>query len=295
MAGPSDSFLAHAKTGVTTLARCWGLTRLDGTRFGFTDHDNDLEFDGWTFRAGSGLSARALQQSTGLSVDNTAAQGALSDASLREDDIASGRFDGAALACWLVNWQDVSARWLQFQGSIGELHRAGGAFEAELRGLSAALNRPLGRIYQTPCTAVLGDRNCRFDLNAPGYAFEGELETLTPEGAFQWQELDGFEPGWFTAGRLSVLSGEARGLWGMIKRDQILGASRVITLWEPLRGGVQPGDQLRLETGCDKGRVTCRLKFNNLINYQGFPDIPGEDWAMAVPKTTGNNSGGSRR
>lgn len=286
---------AHARTGVTTLARCWGLTRRDGTQFGFTDHDLDLFFEGWQFAAGSGLSARRLLQTTGLSVDNSSAQGALSDAALKEEDILAGRFDGADLCCWLVNWQNPDERWLQFRGTLGELQRAGGAFEAELRGLTEALNQPLGRIYQKPCTAVLGDGNCRFDLATPGYVFEGVVETVTEQGAYQWQSLEGFEQAWFTAGRLSVLSGAAAGLWGSIKRDQDLGGGRLITLWEPLRGGLAAGDLIRLEPGCDKSMQSCRLKFNNLINFQGFPDIPGEDWVMAVPKASGSLTGGSRR
>jgi uncharacterized phage protein (TIGR02218 family) len=299
MATAAEGLWAHTQTGVTTLARCWGLTRKDGTRFGFTDHDLDLSFEDWRFIAGSGLSARALVQSTGLSVDNSSAQGALSDVALREADIVAGRFDGADLSCWLVNWQNTADRWLQFHGTIGELHRAGGAFEAELRGLTEALNQPLGRIYQKPCTAVLGDGACRFDLTTSGYAFEGQVETIPKDSAFQWQSLAGFEPGWFAGGRLTVLSGAAIGLWGSIKRDEQLKDARRITLWEALRGGLRPGDQLRLEPGCDKSMQSCRLKFNNLINYQGFPDIPGEDWVMAVPKstgrTTGRTTGGSRR
>ncbi len=291
----TEALRAHLQTGVTTLARCWGLTRRDGTRFGFTDHDRDLFFDGWTFSAGTGLSARAVVQSTGLSVDNSSALGALSDTALREADILSGRFDGADLSCWLVNWQNTQERWLQFGGSIGELHRAGGAFEAELRGLTEALNQPLGRIYQKTCTAVLGDGDCRFDLSTPGYAFEGPIETVTEAGAFQWRSLEGFEQGWFVGGRLTVLSGEAAGLWGSIKRDRQQGAARTLTLWEPLRAGIAVGDQLRLDPGCDKSMQSCRLKFNNLANFQGFPDIPGEDWVMAVPKSSGNTTGGSRR
>lgn len=295
MAEAAEGLFAHAQTGVTTLARCWGLTRRDGTRYGFTDHDMDLSFQEWQFAAGTGLSARALLQSTGLSVDNSSAQGALSDAALREADIAAGRFDGADLSCWLVNWQNTDERWLQFQGTLGELTRAGGAFEAELRGLTEALNQPLGRIYQKPCTAVLGDGTCRFDLASSGYAYEGAVETLLEDGALHWDRLDGFEPGWFTGGRMTVLSGAAAGLWGSIKRDQQQGSGRRITLWEMLRGGLRAGDQLRLDPGCDKTMQSCRLKFNNLANYQGFPDIPGEDWVMAVPKAAGRNTGGSRR
>ncbi|MHA6262173.1 DUF2163 domain-containing protein [Arenibacterium sp. CAU 1754] len=295
MAGMDTAFQAHVQSGLTTLCRCWAITRRDGVEYGFTDHDRPLSFEEITFKADTGLSAMALQKGTGLSVDNTEAIGALSDVAVREADIEAGRFDGAEVRAWLVNWDDVSVRWLQFRGTIGELRRSGGAFQAELRGLSEALNRPLGRVYQKPCTAVLGDRNCGFDLNAAGYCEERAVDRVESAQVLSWADLNGFEPDWFARGRLTVLSGAAQGLWGIIKRDWQNEAGRHIELWEPIRGAVTAGDVVRLDAGCDKRMETCRLKFNNLINFQGFPDIPGEDWVMSVPKQTGANAGGSRR
>ncbi|MDF1716413.1 MAG: DUF2163 domain-containing protein [Antarcticimicrobium sp.] len=293
--GMSEAFRAHVESGVTTLCRCLALTRSDGVQMGFTDHDRTLTFDGITFRAETGLSAQAVQQATGLAVDNTEAIGALSDAGLRDEEIEAGRFDGAEVRAWLVNWADVSVRWLQFRGTLGEIRRGGGAFHADLRGLTQALNRPLGRIYQTACTAVLGDGGCRFDLTTPGYAEERAVEGVEGARVFRWNDLSGFEPGWFARGRLEVLSGAAAGLWGGIKRDETDAEGREIALWEPLRAKIAPGDLLRLEAGCDKRMETCRLKFNNLRNFQGFPDIPGEDWVVSVPKSTSPNTGGSLR
>ncbi|NRB19461.1 MAG: DUF2163 domain-containing protein [Rhodobacteraceae bacterium] len=291
----SPTFQAHVQGGLTTLCRTWAITRADGLVFGFTDHDQSLAFDGYSFKAGTGLTALALQQSTGLSVDNSEAIGGLSDVSVREADIEVGRFDGAEVRCWQVNWADVSVRWLMFRGSIGQLRRAGGAFHAELRGLSEALNRPLGRVYQKPCTAVLGDGACRFALDTPGYREEVPAEQVARGQDYRWQDLAGFEPGWFARGQLEVLSGAAQGLRGVIKQDRSDAQGRVIELWQPIRAEVLPGDMLRLQAGCDKRMQTCRLKFNNLINNQGFADIPGEDWVMSVPKQSGTNTGGSRR
>jgi uncharacterized phage protein (TIGR02218 family) len=295
MGGVDAAFRAHVQGGMTTLCRCWAITRTDGVQFGFTDHDVTLQFDGFTFRADSGLSALALQQSTGLSVDNTEAIGALSDAAVREDDIEAGRFDGAGVRAWLVNWADPEVRWLQFRGTIGELRRSGGAFSAELRGLTEALNRPLGRVYQKPCTAVLGDAACRFDTSLPGFSETRPTVRVEAARLFGWPDLQGFAPGWFTRGRLTVESGAAAGLWSLIKSDGMQADERVVELWEPLRGGIAAGDLVRLEAGCDKRFVTCRLKFGNLINFQGFPDIPGEDWVMAVPRQSRPNTGGSLR
>ena len=285
----------HLGTGVTTVARAWAVTRRDGTQLGFTEHDRDLWFDGLLFRAGTGLSARALQQATGLSVDNTEAMGALSDAAIREEDIAAGRYDGAEVVAWLVNWSDVAARRIMFRGHIGELRRGGGAFHAELRGLTEALNRPVGRVYQRPCSAVLGDSDCRFVLDTPGYMQELPVVSVGERRSFDLGPLQGFAPEWFRSGRLEVLGGAAKGLGSAIKRDVSTEGGRRIELWEPLRADVAAGDMVRLVAGCDKRLETCRLKFNNVPNFQGFPDLPEEDWLTVHPTQAKRKAGGSRR
>ena len=284
---------AHLRSGATTVARVWALERADGVVMGFTDHDRDLAFDGVTFRADSGLSARALAQSTGLAVDNTEAAGALSAAALREEDILAGRYDGAALRIWEVNWADVAQRRMIFRGTLGEITRADGAFRAELRGLAEALGQPQGRVYQGVCAAVLGDAACGVDLSQPGMSSERPAEAVEGSRVFRFEEFAGFEERWFEKGRLRVLSGAAQGLYGVIKNDRMNGAGRRIELWEPIPADVAPGDMLRIEAGCDKRAATCRLKFGNFVNFRGFPHIPGEDWLMAVPRSDGVNDGGS--
>ncbi|WP_375172661.1 DUF2163 domain-containing protein [Pseudooceanicola sp.] len=284
----------HLASGATQLAHAWAITRGDGVMLGFTDHDRDLAFEGITFRADTGLSALALQQGVGLAVDNSEAIGALSDAALREADIDAGRFDGAEVRCWIVNWGQVEQRQLLFRGTIGEIRRAGGAFTAELRGLAEVLNRPMGRVYQKPCGAVLGDRACGLDLSLPGYAAEAEVLAVA-EARVILPALPGYEPGWFARGRLLVLDGAAAGLSAPIKRDEGAGDHRQLDLWQALRATLVPGDRVRITAGCDKRLETCRYKFNNLLNFQGFPDIPGEDWLVAQPAATGQTTGGSRR
>lgn len=46
---------------------------------------------------------------------------------------------------------------------------------------------------------------------------------------------------------------------------------------------------------CDKRWETCVGTFANGINFQGFPDIPGDDFLTATPLEGGRNEGGSRR
>ncbi|MBD3679600.1 MAG: DUF2163 domain-containing protein [Rhodobacteraceae bacterium] len=288
-----EALAAHLATGVTTLCQCWAVTRADGEGYGFTDHDLDLSFDGMTFRADTGMTARALAQSTGLSVDNTEALGVLSDAAIREEDIRAGRFDGAAVTCWLVNWAAPDQRVVQFRGTLGEIRRSGGMFQAELRGIAEALNQPQGRVYQAGCTAMLGDGACGFDLSTPGYFTEVAVEVVEDGQALEFAALNGFEDRWFERGRLSVLDGAAKGLSAAIKSDRLSATGRRVELWQALRAVLAPGDRVRLEAGCDKRAETCRLKFSNFLNFRGFPHIPGEDWLMSTPLRVGVKDGGS--
>lgn len=46
---------------------------------------------------------------------------------------------------------------------------------------------------------------------------------------------------------------------------------------------------------CDKRWSTCVGAFANGVNFQGFPDVPGDDFIVATPVEGGRNDGGSRR
>jgi uncharacterized phage protein (TIGR02218 family) len=285
---------AHLATGATTVCRAWTVRRRDGTVLGFTDHDLSLEVDGVLCRADSGMTARALQQTTGLSVDNSEAVGALSDAAITEADILAGRFDGAEVRSFLVNWTNPGD-WVElFRGSFGEITRAGGSFATELRGLSEALNRPQGHAFQPGCSAVLGDARCRFDLVTPGYFIDIPAWRVEDERVFIFDAFPAFDDRWFQDGRLEAVSGAAGGLVGIVKADRRDGAGRRIELWQGLGAKVVPGDGLRLIAGCDKAAATCRTKFGNFPNFRGFPHIPGEDWLASYPLGDQPNEGGSR-
>lgn len=288
-----DDLLAHLAGGTTTTCRCWGVTRTDGAFLGFTDHDRDLSFDGQTYRAATGMSARALQMGTGLSVDNSEAMGALSSASISEADIAAGRFDGAEVLCWMVNWSDPAARMLLFRGNFGEVTRQAGAFSVELRGLTDALNQMGGQVYVRSCTAVLGDARCRFDLDQAGFSFEVPLAGRDALGRYLFDALPGTEERWFERGRISVVGGSAAGQVGLVKFDQTIDGLRTVELWSKFALDPEPGDLIRLEAGCDKANTTCKLKFNNFLNFRGFPLLPGEDWLTSYPVSSTVNDGGS--
>lgn len=289
-----DALYEHLESGATTVCRAWTVTRRDGQVLGFTDHDRDLVVRGVSCRADTGMTARALQQTTGLSVDNSEAFGALSAAAITEADILAGRFDGAEVRAFLVNWANPEEHLEQFRGSLGEIERSGGSFRAELRGLSEILNQPQGQAYLPRCSAVLGDVRCRFQTDQPGYFAELAVDRVTDRRVFDFTSFGGFDPGWFTHGRFEVLNGAAAGLVGLVKADTLDGDVRRIELWQSVTAEIARGDRVRILAGCDKTAETCRMKFANFLNFRGFPHIPGEDWLASYPVPGRTNVGGRR-
>lgn len=290
--GVSAAFEAHLMTGLTTLARCWKVVRRDGTIFGFTDHDCGLSFDGTAFLADSGMTAFALQQGSGLGVDNTETLGALSADAISEEDIAAGLYDGAEVICWLVNWAEPTQRMVLFAGHIGEITRSSGQFQAELRGLSEPLNQPMGRAYQKTGGCSLGGADCGVDLDRAEFTADVSVLSETNGLLFEVKSAAEFDDGWFTHG---LLIDDTAGQQATIKRDSSTAEGREIALWTPLPGVFPQGAGLRLVAGCDRQFATCRFKFSNHLNFRGFPDIPGDEWIATLPREDGRNDGGSLR
>lgn len=289
-----DDLIAHLETAATTTCRAWSVIRKDGRVYGFTDHDQDLTFEGIVFKAGTGLTAGALQTSAGFAVDNTEVVGAFSDDAIREIDLAAGRFDGAMVTNWLVNWANTAQRTIRFKGNFGEIRYNSGKFTVELRGLTEALNQSRGRVYQKNCSAELGDKQCKFDMATPGYSAQGTITAISEQGTYRLSTGSNQVGRWFERGTATVLTGEAQGLMGNIKFDKLDGTHRQIELWIDFGFAPLVGDIIRLEPGCDKLVETCRAKFSNFLNYRGFPHIPSTDWATSYPVSNQINDGGSR-
>jgi len=284
---------AKLDSGATTLCRCWLVERSDGAHFGFTDHDIDLQFDGFEFQAGTGLNAAAIESSTGLSVDNTQAVGALSAVGLTEEDISAGLFDRAAVRLWLVDWTDPILKVLLFRGFLGEIQRGKGAFEVELRGMSEVLNKPVGRSYIPECDRLLGDAKCGVDLRTPGLSVIAQVASARDNRTIWAAGIEGFAVGWFSFGTLEWLTGANKGAVGKVKFDNVKGSERVVEIWGEAAHEIEVGDQFKLVAGCDKAADTCRIKFSNFNNFRGFPQMPGEDWVSAYPSSGGLHDGGS--
>lgn len=269
----------HLAGSATTTCRAWRLTRRDGLVLGFTEHDRELAFAGTVFEAATGFQAGDVETGLGLSADAAEVAGAFSAAAISKADLAAGRYDGARVEMFLVNWQAPEEHLLLSTRELGEVRSGPNAFQAELRSLAANLDRPVGRIYARSCDAELGDHRCRVDLNDPAFAATGTVLALMGADGLTVGGLSGFEAGWFRQGRITFSSGALAGLEFEVSEHEIAEGMVRLALWSPPAGMPAPGDGFRIRAGCDKRRETCRAKFANLLNFQGFPFMPGSDFA----------------
>lgn len=271
---------ARLAENATTLCRCWALHRRDGRSLGFTDHDRDLSFGGLVYEARTGLEAAEASAELGFAVGGGEVAGALTSTGIAESDVAAGLYDGAGVETWLVDWAMPEARLLLDVATLGELRRAGGAFVAELRGLMHRLDVPTGRSFRATCDADLGDARCGVALSDPRYRAEGRVVAVPEPGRLVVALATMFAPDWFAGGRLAWIDGANAGGSSDLRGETRDGADLVLDLWEPPPHSALPGDAVRLTAGCDKRLATCRDRFANALNFQGFPHMPGNDFVL---------------
>lgn len=169
---------ARIESGAASLCHVWILTRADGARQGFTDHDRDLTVDGVACRAASGWTAGAAESAAGFAPGLATAVGGFDGDGISEADLAAGLYDGARVECRLADWSAPGLDVTLWRASVAAAKAEGGAFTLELEGPLAALDRVAGRTLGRSCDAAFGDARCGVDVSAfPGAACDKRWAT----------------------------------------------------------------------------------------------------------------------
>jgi len=263
-----------ADGALTSLAFCWTIERRDGAGLGLTSHDRPLVIGGTSFRPSPGISPAAVRMRAGLEPQGGEVEGALSDAALSTCDLEAGRWDGARVALFAVDWRDPEAGQVALLGGgLGPVSIKDNGFAAELVGAANALSAQACPETSPECRAELGDRLCRVDL-------AGRRECFVVGAADGDRvEFDRAVGERFRFGEACVIDG-ANGGW----RSRVIAVDgNAVVLRDVASFAIASGVRVRLSEGCDKRFTTCRERFANGANFRGEPHLPGNDLLTRYP------------
>ena len=281
----SNNLANHLVGEALTMATLWRVVRTDGAIFTFPDHDRDIVYGGETYASAVGYQRSAIGSGATLAVDETELLGMLDSETIDAAALRAGVWDHAEVRIFAVNYASLADGEIKLRrGWLGEVvARDDGSFRAELRGLAQPLQSTVGSYYQPECRADLGDARCKIDLSfGAGWTQEAEIASVTNSVTLAMDgTLAGFADGWFEGGVVIWQSGDNAG----VVREVLAWtqSGQVMQLLAPPPFAPAAGDVLRIQPGDDKKWSTCRLKFNNTLNFRGEPLVPKSSSVIETP------------
>lgn len=307
-----DAPLALLQQRTLKYATLWTITRTDGEgghegdgNYRFTDHNHLIKYSPTPeltqtddYHPVAGFNASAREKRSGLRSQNFEAIGIISADIISAEDLRQGKFREASITEVLVDWQHPwQGPFYIHKYFIKEISWSGQVWEAQVIGLSGWLQQPIGEFYGRTCRYDLGDDRCTVDLNA--LDLEGRAITFVGAAvigvgpvireAFTSDIPNLYPDKYFKYGTVTWLTGANVGLTYEVAAH--LEEAGAVALRLATYKDIVIGDTFTIIGGCDKLLGTCRDKFNNVegapggnvINFGGFPTIPGLDKMLETP------------
>lgn len=269
--------------GTATIAHALRVERTDGVVLGIVSTDQPITVDGLTYLPGFELSD--LVSSSGLAVDNMDLTVIADDDKLLARDLETGRWNNARFTLFRCNYLspadtvDVLKR-----GTTGIATVNRSSYTLEFRGLGQALQQALGGVVSKTCRA----RFCDFPHPVPGaicgllaadFTVTGTIDAAA--SAYECTDAARAEAGdWFGDGVFTFTSGINTGRSVKVKSF----ADGIFTFSLPFPDAPSIGDTYSAIAGCRLRRSEdCCDKFDNVLNFQGEPDLPGPDALSTTP------------
>lgn len=268
-----------------TYAQFFVITRQDGTVKRFVVLDKDVTWRGNTYKACGSGDPTAVEAGTGTGAANMQIAGIVDSTDITAAELQAGIYDHATIEIFLADYTDGTyiPEYLHV-GQLGSVSTALLGYQAEILTPGTALQQKLGTSYTPECRWTLGQNygvsgkpGCKVNLAA--LTVSTSITSVTDRRSFGASGL-AQATGYFDAGTMTVTSGNNAGLVREVKRFFSGGSLEV---WEMFPYTFTVGDTFTIAPGCDKTRATCISKFSNILNFGGFPDLPGIDRLNKTP------------
>lgn len=265
----------YAEIQAGTICNIMRIELQNGTVFGYTDHDEVISYGGLNYVPAPGLQKVKMTLTASSEVSNQELASAWVDAP--EEDLKSGKFDSADVVVSWISWANIAAGAFDvFNGKLGEISWTDAGFKADIFSNMKALEQNIGEVFTANCRHVLFSQDgpntigaCRLVANS--FKTTGAVTSIV-KNRWSFQTSISQPDDYCSAGRLTFTTGNNAGLSFVVKKQ----TGGLVELFLPTSFQVQVGDQFEIFAGCDKTIATCKNKFNNVVNFGGFPDIQAD-------------------
>lgn len=267
------------------------LDLVDGSTLALTDHNRDLPFDlgdgSATYLAGTGILPSDLSLSTGFDADDIEVGGpiveggSLAAGEVTRTMVLGGRFDDATARFFQVNWDDLDGGAVELlKGRVALAEVEGSRFKLTIHSEISKFAQEVGRTITAYCDADFGDARCGYSPIVDAVT----VTAVTDARNFTVSNTAARASDFFNRGTVQFTSGALNGTRPVEVFDYA--TSGAVALWTELAEAPEVGDMLNITQGCGKTRADC-LAYDNVVNFRGFPDVPGSDQVLRYPNPGG--------
>lgn len=260
---------------------CWKIIRTDAVELYFTDHDVPLLlFDGNVYSPAGGIAASANQSQQGLKDNNFEVKGMIDSEVIDFEDLRAGKYREAEVIEYVVDWSNSTAdpitthRYWIVQTTFN-----GQSWTGQIAGQSSWIARPVGRTYTRECWHDEGDSGCMLDLTP--ITVTGTIVTVQKQRKSFVSNLTAGIDGQYNDSKLVWVTGANASFSGSQVKQYLHDGSLSLQLFSAKDFAV--GDTFTVYSTCQQQASKC-IGLGNLINFGGFPYIPGTDVVVNPPK-----------
>jgi uncharacterized phage protein (TIGR02218 family) len=281
------ALISHLAGTAHTRCRMLLFILRDGTKYGVTDQNKDIDFSlpeasgTITYSSRSGFAISNVEQASGLEPGNYDVTGPIADVVTLEQ-LLGGRWRWATTYLFEMNWKDPTAALDIMKGRVESAGPSGGKFKFQILDDRNRYGQTVGYWVQNQCSRD-------FPQCCVNIAPETETTVASVTSTLEI-EVDATITGAdFIGGRLWFTDGPLAGN-DPVEIFAVTGST--ITLFEPLPALPEVGNAVTLKEGCDGIITTCRDRFDNAINFRhGYPAVRGNKILQPAIPGQGNNGG----
>lgn len=266
--------LSYLQENATSLQLCWEIRRKDGVKLYYTEYDKDLVINGKIYKKRNSGISQSLRVEDALKGNESSIDMILDGDGITVADLYSFKYDDADIFISVVNPNTPDDQIKLTRGKLGKTVLKEDKAEISYKSITSLLDKNIGRIYTYTCDAELFDSYC--SASTAGHIFTNKnptgVDPTKPFTTFTDTTLNK-DNGWFDNAYFKWTSGNNKDIETKVKSY----TNDIITLSLAMPYEIKVADTYTVFSGCDKEFTTCKSKFNNTLNFKGFPHIPNAD------------------